>query len=232
MNQLTEVKMFHQLDKKLIDQIWNAGKVVTYQKGNHCFQARETCNYVYILITGKAAVYNLTHSGKRKTIFYLGHGMLLNDQVTKTALPAVSCETIDDCEVFAIPKEEFLKLMEQNFALTQVILSDYERKLFRMSHQLKNTMGCVNLERKLASKLWKLSRDFGLRTERGILIDIPLSVTELADFLGAPRESASRALKKLVHKDLILMESKRIYVTDSERMAIYYKTGKLDKLSW
>lgn len=152
----------------------------------------------------------------------------MNDQITKTSLPAVSCETIDESQVFMITKDEFLRLMEQNFMLTQAILSDYERKLFRMSHQLKNTLGCVNLDRKLASKLWKLSRDFGVKTEQGIYIDIPLSITELADFLGAPRESASRSLKKLVEKDLIEMESKRIYVKDMPRMAKYYKTGKLE----
>lgn len=228
MNQLKDIKLFGQLDKVLTDKIWNAGRVVSYGKGEHCFMAREACNSVYILLSGKVVIYNLTHAGKRKIIFYLGQGALLNDQITKTSLPAVSCETIDDSRIFVISKDNLLRLMEQNFSLTQVILSDYERKIFRMSHQLKNTLGCVNLDRKLASKLWKLSRDFGVKTEQGTYIDISLSVTELADFLGAPRESASRSLKKLCEKGLIKMESKRIYVTDVMRMAIYYKTGKLE----
>lgn len=226
MNRLKDLRLFQQVDKNTIDAVWESGKVTIYQKGDHCFSAREVCNKVYILLSGKVAIYNLTHSGKRKIIFYLGHGALLNDQVTKTSLPAVSCQTIDKCEVFCISKDRFLKLMEKDFSLTQAIFSDYEQKLFRMSHQLKNTLGCIYLERKLASKLWKLARDFGVQVDKGIYIDIPFSITELADFLGAPRESTSRALKKLVEKGLVWMDGKRIYVIDPERMSVFYRTGK------
>ena len=129
--------------------------------------------------------------------------------------------------MFSISKETFLKLMEKDCSLTQAILSDYEQKLFRMSHQLKNTLGCIYLERKLASKLWKLARDFGVPVDKGIYIDIAFSITELADFLGTPRESTSRALKKLVEKGLVEMDGKRIYVIDPERMSVFYRTGKI-----
>lgn len=228
MNQLTTLKLFAQVEQSTIDKLWNTGKTAAYQKGEHCFRAKENNVNIYILLTGKAAIYNLTHSGKRKTIFYLGSGALLNDHILKNSLPAVSCESVDESVIFSIKKDDFLNIMQEDFNLTQAVLEDYERKMFRMSHQLKNTLGCVYLERKIASKLWKLSRDFGVETPQGLSIDIPLSITELADFVGAPRESTSRALKKLTEKGMILVESKKIYVKDTKKLSRYYKTGKME----
>ncbi len=227
MNPLLELPMFQQVEKATLDKLWETGKVVRYKRGQHCFQAKEPNQNVYILLHGKVAIYNLTHAGKRKTIFYLGHGELLNDQLSKGEFPAVYCEIIDESQVFTVSIKNFIQLMQSDFSLVRAVLSEYERKMWRMSHQLKNTLGSVYLERKLGSKLWKLARDFGIETERGIYIDIPLSITELADFLGAPRESTSRALKKLVEKELVEVEQKRIYVISPERLSRLYKTGKI-----
>lgn len=228
MNQLITLELFKQVDKYTIDKLWDEGKVVTFQRGEHCYKAHEPNNSVFILLSGKVAIYNLTHSGKRKIIFYLGKGSLLNEQITKNSIPTIYCESVDECTMFSISKDKFLKLMAEDFTLVQVILADYERKIFRMSHQLKNTLGCIYLERKLASKLWKLSRDFGIESPQGLYIDIPLSITELADFVGAPRESTSRALKKLTEKGLIGMEAKRIYVLEPKKLSAYYRTGKIE----
>ena len=225
MNELAKFPLFEQVTKTTLDKIWELGTVTAYKRGEHIFDAREENPYVYFLLSGTVSIYNLTHSGKRKILFYLGPGSLLNDQLKIDSTPTVSCQSIDEVDIFYISKRDFLSLMAKDFSLTEVILSDFERKMFRMSHQLKNTMGCVNLERKVASKLWKLSRDFGITVEKGILINIPLNITELADFVGAPRESVSRAMKKLVEKGFIEMEAKKIYVVDAPKLSKYYKTG-------
>lgn len=44
------------------------------------------------------------------------------------------------------------------------------------------------MERKIAAKLWKLGRDFGVDTEDGVMIDIDLTITLMADLVGAPRK--------------------------------------------
>lgn len=96
-----------------------------------------------------------------------------------------------------------------------------------MGHQLKNTLGGIYLERKLAAKLWKLSRDFGIQTPDGIEIDINLPVTLLADMLGASRETTSRMCGILVDLGLMKINKKKITITDSQKMSAFYKTGKI-----
>ena len=98
-----------------------------------------------------------------------------------------------------------------------------------MGHQLKNTMGSIYMERKLAAKLWKLSRDFGRETKDGIEINFNLSITFLADMLGAPRETTSRLCGTLTELRLIRMERKRITILDADRMSRFYKTGQISE---
>lgn len=83
------------------------------------------------------------------------------------------------------------------------------------------------MERKLAAKLWKLARDFGVSIPEGIEININLSVTLLADMLGAPRETASRLCRALVDYGLIQMRGKRIIILSPQKISVFYRTGEI-----
>jgi len=140
----------------------------------------------------------------------------------------IYCETIEKSKIFSVPVTEFIRIMESDFSLTQKILEAQERKIWRLSHQLKNTMSSIYLERKLAAKLWKLSRDFGIPTEQGIEIDVNMTITFLADMLGVPRETTSRVCSVLVEHGLIAINKKRITISDPQKMAQFYKTGQIE----
>ena len=102
-------------------------------------------------------------------------------------------------------------------------MGEYERYLWRMSHQLKNTTGNMQLERKIAAKLWKLGRDFGVLDGGEICIDVELTITLMADLVGAPRENVSRACKSLGDRGLIRYQNRHFYLPDPVELAKFYK---------
>ena len=220
------LKFFQGVNKDTLDRLWRAGKVETFEKGRALIRAKEPVESVYVQVTGKSMVYNLTHTGKRKIIFIFGPGVLLNEHVQNSHDASLYCETIEKSRIFVVPAADVMYWMERDFSLTRAVLTAQEQKIWRMGHQLKNTMGSIYLERKLAAKLWKLGRDFGIPVEQGIEIDISLPVSFLADMLGAPRETTSRVCKTLAGYGLIRMDRKRITILNSQKMAIFYKTGK------
>ena len=200
------------------------GNILSYPKGHLCLRAREENTNIFFILSGKVQIYNLTKCGKKKILFILGKNHIANESLVGKQ-NTIFCETIENCSFYVIRRELLLSLMEGDFPFTKTLLQYQERKLWRLEHQLKNTMGSIYLERKLASKLWKLARDFGIPTEKGILIDMDLSITFLADFLGAPRETTSRVCRKLADYGLIVTEKKRIYIPDPQKMASFYKQG-------
>ena len=224
-NPLYDLDSLKSVPGAVLDAMWEKGGRTSLPKDRTFIRAKEPVNYVYIILSGKVILYNLTRNGKRKIIFVLGKGTLVNEAVVNPRYSSVFCDTIEECTFFSIRASAFLKCMEQSFELTKAVLEEQERKIWRMGHQLKNTTGSIQMERKLAAKLWKLARDFGKPCEDGIQIEIKMTVTFLADLLGAPRETASRLCKILTEYGLMKMENRRITITDPDRMASFYKDG-------
>ena len=227
-NQLAQISLFEDISSASIDKILQAGTFLDIPKGTLLIRAKEPVASIFFQVSGKSMIYNLTHVGKRKILFIYGQGALLNEHVLNNQPSFMYCETIENSTIFSIPVTEFIRILESDFALTKKILEAQERKIWRLSHQLKNTMSSIYLERKLAAKLWKLSRDFGVPTEQGIEIDVNMTITFLADMLGVPRETTSRVCSVLVEHGLIRINKKRITISDPQKMAHFYKTGEIE----
>lgn len=227
-NQLSQLDFFHDIASETVERLWAAGKVLDFQKGTVLIRAKEPVEYVFFQLSGKSIVYNLTHDGRRKILFVFGRGIMLNEHVFNIHTTSLYCETIDKSKVFKVPVSEFEKLMQSDFELTKRVFEAQERKIWRLSHQLKNTMSGIYLERKLAAKLWKLSRDFGIPKDSGIEIDINMTITFLADMLGVPRETTSRVCSALVDNGLITMNKRRILISNPDKLSMFYKTGSFE----
>ncbi len=227
-NPLAELTFFHGVAPETLEYLWKVGKVHEYAKGTILIRGKEPVAHVYIQMSGKSIQYNLTHQGKRKILFIFGRDILLNEHVFNHCMTSIYCETLEKSEIFVIPVAEFIKQMAADFKLTENVLEAQERKMWRLSHQLKNTMSSVYLERKLASKLWKLCRDFGIDVEEGREIDINMTITFLADMLGVPRETTSRVCSTLAEYGLIKVNKKRIVIINADKLKAFYKTGKVE----
>lgn len=224
-NQLLELPFFQNLSHETTMELWRCGQIKKCSRGFVLIQAGEQVQTLYFQLSGKSFVYTLTHSGQRKIHFILGRGALLNQNTVNHSIAATYCELLEAGTVFCIPSEVFVRCMRSDFALTRALLGAQEHKIWRLEHQMKNTISSLYMERKLAAKLWKLARDFGIQREDGIEIDVNFSVSFLADMLGVPRETASRLRNALVKYGLVRMSRRRIVVIDPDGLANFYKTG-------
>lgn len=222
---LAEWPLFEGVSAQTLRLLERCGRVQALAKGDVILRAHQPQEDIYIQLEGKSIVYNLTHAGSRKILFIFGPGALLNEHVLGKSPSSTYCKAIEPGLVFAVSAAEFLYMMERDFSLAKAVLAEQERKMRRLGHQLKNTVGSIHLERKLAAKLWKLAQDFGVPAPGGIEIDLTLPVTLLADLLGAPRETTSRLCKKLAACGLISVSGKRITIISLEKMAQFYKDG-------
>lgn len=222
-DEIQKLDFFRDIPGSLIQTILNQSHAVSYEKGEVIFHAKDMVNFIYIVVSGKVSIYNITKHGNRKIIFILGKGNLVNHNIINAKPVSVFCEAVCPATLLQIPKNSFLKWMDQDTALMHAVMNSYERYLWRMSHQLKNTTGNMYLERKIAAKLWKLGRDFGVKTADGVEIDIDLTMNLLADLLGAPRENVSRACKNLSSRDLLIYRNRRFLLPLPDELAEFYK---------
>lgn len=227
-NRLKAIAFFQSVKEETLSRLIQEGRIRKFPKGHALIRAGEEVSTLYFQLSGKSFVYTLTHSGQRKIHFILGKGALLNQNTLNHSVASTYCELLEPGMIFCVPAEVFARCMQSDFALTRALLGAQEHKIWRLEHQMKNTISSLYMERKLAAKLWKLARDFGMEKPEGIEIDVNFSVHFLADMLGVPRETASRLRNALVKYGLIQVNRKRITVTNPDGLAHFYKTGEIN----
>lgn len=205
------------------EALLQCGILMELKSGQHIYRDRDEVSNVYFVIDGMVSIYKLNSIGEKKVIFAYGKGSMINEVILQGLQSSDCCEILKNAVILAVPKRRFLQLMEQDFRLNKAVLDSMAVKIRRLYRQLKNTTNAMLGEKKLAAKLWKLGRDYGVKTSKGTVIGLDITITYLADMMGSKRETVSRQLKKLTEKELVIYERNRFTIPDSDRLNRYFK---------
>lgn len=219
---INTLKLFGGLSEKDIDFLSRSSIRKKIKKGELLFSEKSRLNNIYIVLMGKVSLFRISESGQKRVIFILDKGEIINEVVFDNLPSSICCEAFENSMVLGINKEALLYIMSRNFSLTQKIMNSMGKKVRRLYRQLKNTVA-INMDKRLAAKLWKLSKDYGVEVDEGTLIDLDLSVTYLSDMLGSTRETVSRCISDLQRQKLICYKGKQILVIDKDKLASYFK---------
>lgn len=225
MDKFNSIKIFSNINSSSKKNLIKYSKIKKYKKGEHLFLDRDRVNCIYFVLAGIASLYKLNSAHDKKVIFIYGKGEILNEVILQKNMSSLNCEFLCDTEILEIPSTKFLEVMSCDFQLSRNVIDSMAYKIRRLYHQLKNTSNSIRLDKQIASKLWKLSRDFGKETDEGIEIDFNLSISYLADMLGSKRETVSRQLKILSEKELIIVKRNRFVVVDREKLLKYFRNS-------
>lgn len=195
---------------------------IKIKKGKQLFDQKEIVKTIYIVLKGKMTLYRNSEEGQKRVIFILNEGEIINEVIFDEKVSSANCEAFEDSELLCFLKDDIMKAMSMDFKLTEFIINSMSKKIRRLYRQLKNTVP-IRIDKRLAAKLWKLSRDYGIPADEGTLINLNITVTYLADMLGSSRETISRCLRVLENEGLIKVKNKKIYVVSSEKLSIYFR---------
>ena len=187
------------------------------------FNERDIVEKVFFLKEGKISIFKINENGERKIIFILKKGEMINEiLLDSTRTSTVGCEVFEKSTVLECDVNDFIDIMEKDFILTKNIINCIQHRNKRLYRQIKNSVS-IRIDKKLAAKLYKISREFGVEKGEWTLININLTITYIADMLGCKRESLSRAMKVLQDENLVKVEGKKLYVKKDE-LSTYFKT--------
>jgi CRP/FNR family transcriptional regulator len=113
--------------------------------------------------------------------------------------------------MLCIKKEQFEEFVSTDPDATRALVS------WMSTSYLKAQMKCQDLimngkKGGLYSILIRLCNSYGVMTEDGILIDLPLTHQELANLTYGTREVIQRALKELREKDVISYDQQKFTI--------------------
>ena len=218
---LSNIRIFENIQKERLEELAALGRVRRLPSQTKIFHEHNMENRWYLILEGRVSLYKRNYIGEKKGIFVLGRGDILGDSLFEEELLSTTAQALTQVEIFSISKKELHKVMKGESIFYENVLRYMERRIQRLYRQLKNMTGSVRVDKRLAAKLWKLSRDYGIEGKDGTRIDLPLSVTYLAELIGAKRETTSRQLGLLLQEGMICQRGNQILIPSREALREY-----------
>lgn len=206
--------------ENLLSKVGEFTSVRSYRKDDIIFNEGDDEDNIYIIKSGKAEIYKVTKNWDERLFFILSSGAILNEEVltSSDSVCATSCRAYDNCKIVVVPKKIALRQLKSDFEFVEYIFKCTSVKLQRVYRQLKNSGTNVTIDKKIASKLWKMALDYGIETRNGVYIDVSLTSSLISKMVGAKRETVSRCLNKFKKDGFINIESDRITILDKEAL--------------
>ncbi|WP_434796461.1 Crp/Fnr family transcriptional regulator [Terrisporobacter vanillatitrophus] len=219
MNNIEVFKNIKQESKVNLENILRTRKL---SKKEILFYERDLVDKIYFIKEGKISLFKINESGERKIIFILSKGKMINDIfIDENKSSAISCEAFEKSTLLECNSKDFMKIMESDFTLTKNVLNHLQNINRRLYRQLKNSIS-IRMDKKLAAKLYRMGREFGVEKDEWTLINANLTITYIADMLGCKRETLSRSMKVLQDENLVKIENKKVYIKRDE-LSLYFK---------
>lgn len=201
------------LNQLLEDFFGGKEPIQKVKAGTVLFQEKDPVESIYILIKGNISIGRVHMRGKELILKILNsHELLIEYQVFK-ANPHYHfyAKTMSDCELLQIKREQFEEFIKNDPSGMTAFVT------FLSTSYLKAQMKCQDLimngkKGGLYSILIRLCHSYGIKTEEGILIDVPLTHQELANLTYGTREVIQRALKDLREEGVLSYSQQKFTV--------------------
>lgn len=219
---LEEYKIFQNLSREFRNDLTTSSYYIIANKNENLFLENNQVDNIYFLLEGNVTLYKENFNGKKKIIYMIGPGNFINEAAIEGLPSSVSCDIFQDSKLLMIAVSAMKNLFRKHPDFSLVFMESMSKKMRRLYRQIKNS-SAISMEKKIAAKLWKLSRDYGTQDGEWMRLSIKVSNILLAEMLGTNRETISRGMQKLVEKELIQKKDGRFYIR-SEAMKGFYRS--------
>lgn len=198
-------------DVERLNQIIQRGRPL--HKGEYLFRVNDPFTAVYAVRSGAVKTVTLTDNGEEQvTGFYLPGEVLGMDGLASNVHTnsVLALETSSVCE---IPFNRLEELSMQLPSLQRHFLQLMSREITQ-EQQMITLLNKNNAESRIASLLLSISSRNSSRNLSATTFMLPMSRTDLGNFLGLTIETVSRTFARLQKNALISVDKKEITIVD------------------
>lgn len=196
-----------------IDRLVDLSDVRRVRRGEALWETGESSDFV-AFVRGGVVLLRQRIADHEVTLDVCGRGCLLGLDAGRREHDAVAH---DDTTLIVVRRADFDAWMIEHPEVAPMVLELVGHLGRRMAARLA-LVSMHGARARLAMLFVDLADRFGVRDSRGIIIDVRLTHREMANLIGATRETVSVAIVELRKDGLINTESRRVIVVDEEAL--------------
>ncbi|MBM7624138.1 Crp/Fnr family transcriptional regulator [Sporohalobacter salinus] len=213
---LKDTPYFATLSEKHLEKIVNLMINREYKEEEVIFFEEEKGKGLFFIKSGKVKIAKMVETGEEQILHILKQGEIFAEVVLFDGgnYPATAI-AMEDSQIGILRNKDIEELITEVPEIALEILKVMSKRLRRAQQTIRN-LGLKNTESRTASILLQLAKEHGIgsRDNNQVEINLSLSQQELANLVGATRETISRVLGKLKEKNLIANSRQQIVIKD------------------
>lgn len=188
-------------------------------KGDVLFSEGEPGDRLYVITTGKIKIGQVSGDGRESLLAILGPGEMFGELSLFDPGPRTSGATaVTDASVIGLGHDQLRPWLTGRPEVAEALLQALAQRLRRTNFTLSDLV-FSDVPGRVARALIDLGEKFGEPTPEGLNVTHDLTQEELAQLVGASRETVNKALADFVSRGWLRLESRSVLIIDSERLS-------------
>ncbi|TWD15743.1 transcriptional regulator [Marihabitans asiaticum] len=210
--------LFATLDEDSAREIMASMEAVRMERGDVLFHEGDQGDRLYVITEGKIKLGCTSTDGRENLLAILGPGEMfgelsLFDPGPRTATATAVAET----QLIGLGNDQLRTLLQSHPRIAATLLASLARRLRRTNENLADLV-FTDVPGRVAKALLDLSSRFGRPVEEGVMVAHDLTQEELAQLVGASRETVNKALADFATRGWLRLEARAVLLLDVERL--------------
>jgi CRP/FNR family transcriptional regulator, cyclic AMP receptor protein len=214
---LRATPLFRNLDSAALVRLAERSVQRGYRRGQFIFYLDEPGDSLVVLVSGTLELTVLSPSGEELLLEVLNEpGAIVGElSVIDGARREVSCEALTNSTVLRIAREDFLRLLREEAAVTDELLRWLATRIRQLT-ELSSDLAYLSIRGRLAKVLLSMSQHPTDDGEPDRVVSLQVSQGDLARMTGGSRVSINRALRAWEQRGIVRIGHREITLLDPQ----------------
>ena len=218
-NFISQVPLFGGLDDAQQVSLQQKMGHTTLRRGETLFDEGDLGDRLYIVTEGKVKLGHTSSDGRESLLAVLGPGEIIGELTLFDPGPRSTTATaVSPASLLYLEHEDLMHVLDTNPTLAKHMLRALAQRLRRTNESLSDLV-FSDVPGRVAKALLDLADRFGTATDKGVHVPHDLTQEELAQLVGASRETVNKSLADFVSRGWIRLEGRAVTLLDVDRLA-------------
>jgi CRP/FNR family cyclic AMP-dependent transcriptional regulator len=211
--------LFTALDEAAAASLRASMDSVKIAKGSILFKEGDDGEHLYVIIDGKLKLGTSSGDGRENLLSILGPGEMFGELSLFDPGPRTSTATaVTDAKLLSLSHEKVIPWLKQNPEVSLQLLTRLSQRL-RRTNEAVGDLVFSDVPGRVAKALIDLGERFGKTTPEGLLVNHDLTQEELAQLVGASRETVNKALADFAGRGWLKLDGRSVLISDVDRLS-------------